>query len=127
MTRSRTRSENVYRPLGYIALLLYVLLLVGQALRLHRISSPNWHLRSWMTILFVLALMPGLPGLLLVVPSKLLESRVATACQFLGGFGILLAIAWGFLVSSQWLLLAGLGVAINITAYKIRTHRREII
>lgn len=127
MTRSRRTSEGIYRLLGYLALLLYALLVIGQALRLYRISSPDWYLLDWMAILFFLSLMPGVPGLLLVVPSKLLETRVATACQFVGGFGILLATVWGFLVSIQWLLLAGLGLLLNIVAYKIRNAQQEII
>lgn len=108
-------------------MLLYILFVIGQALRLHQIASPEWFLLDWVTVMFVLILMPGLPGLLLVFPSKVLESRIAVACQFIGCLGTLIAIAWGVLISGQWLLLAGLSIVLNFVIHRLRTARQEIV
>lgn len=127
MAGSGERGTDVYRPLGYIVLFVYAMMVASQVLTFYRISSPDWHLLDWLIILFVVTLMPGVPGLLLVVPAKFLRSRIATACQFLGAFGTMIAIVWGFIFSLEWFLVAGLAVVLNVVAYKIKSNQGAVI
>jgi hypothetical protein len=88
-----TTSE--YRIIGYCLLFLYFGAVLSQAFTLHQIGTPDWHLTDWFVIILVIVVSPGLPGLMLVVPARFLDSKIAVGCQLIGAVGIVLAIAWG--------------------------------
>ena len=112
-----------YELLGYFLLIIYLAIVVTQAVTLYQIATPSWHAFDWIAILVALSLMPGLPGLLLILPAKVLEPWIATICQTLGFVGILAAFAWGFVFDPEWFLVASLAIALNLVCHKVYTQK----
>ncbi len=107
-----------YELLGYLLLIIYLAIVVNQAVTLYHIATPSWHVLDWITVLVALSLMPGLPGLLLIIPAKSLESWIAMICQLLGLVGILASFAWGFAFGPEWWIVASLAIALNLVSHK---------
>lgn len=123
-TRRRERSLIV----GYCFLLLYLLMAVGQTLHLYYLGSPDWHVLDWTTILIVLVILtPGLPGLLLIFPSRFLTSPIALLCRIIGVMGMLMAIVWGFIFSPEWWIIPLLALPINWAVHREYRKQRVIV
>ncbi|MCU4754381.1 hypothetical protein OB919_20805 [Halobacteria archaeon AArc-curdl1] len=116
-----------YELLGYLVLIIYILIVFSQALELYQIASAEWHVLDWIVVLAVLPLMPGVPGLMLIIPAKFLDSIVAIICQTIGLVGILAAFAWGFVFSPQWWIIALLAILLNWTAHQVYKEKRTLV
>jgi hypothetical protein len=120
-------TTNEYRILGYCLLFLYLGAVLSQASTLYQIGTPNWGITGWFVIVLVIVLSPGLPGLLLIAPARFLNSKIATGCQSIGIFGIVLSIGWGFVFTPKWWIIALLAIGLNWASRKVYAQNRRIV
>lgn len=116
-----------YEIIGYFVLFIYSLVVLSKTLSFYQIASPNWHILDWIVVLLVSTLMPGLPGLMLIIPSKFLNSAISLFCQIIGLVGIITSLVWGLLVTPQWWLVALLAILLNWIVHRIQKQNQVVI
>lgn len=120
----RTRE---YEILGYLIMVIYSMVVIVQTLTLYQIASPNWHVLDWIVVLAVVSLMPGLPGLMLIIPSKFLNPGISLFCRINGFVGILVSLAWGFIFTPAWWIVTLLAILLNGVVHRIHKQTRVIV
>lgn len=116
-----------YEIIGYFVLFIYSLVVLSQTLSFYQIASPDWHILDWIVVLLVSTLMPGLPGLMLIIPSKFLNSAISLFCQIIGLVGIITSLVWGLLVTPQWWLVTLLAILLNWIVHRIQKQNQVVI
>jgi hypothetical protein len=120
-------DEELLRMLGYGAVGAYFIFVSASVLQLNEALSTGTNIESFVALWLLAYCLPGVPCLIVIIPSGFLPSPLAKASLGIGIFGMCIAIGLGFTVSVGWFVLAFLSFFVHLFAYKIRKKQSVLV
>lgn len=119
--------DRELRVIGWGILAIYVIVVISMIWEFHTLTAFEWTIVDWSVMFIIVALMPGVPGMLLIIPTTLLTGPVRFLCKLLGIVGIILAFSWGFLLNPEWWILAAGGVVLQFIAHQVGPQQSVLV
>jgi hypothetical protein len=120
-------DQRDLRITAYVSLFLYLSILGVQVIRLYVSGDYNWHIGDWVVVTGWFFLLPGVPGLILIVPSKFLNHNLTVFLTANGVLGVLLSLIYGFVFGGEWLILGGVAIILNVVVGRLERKRRVLV